>query len=1142
MMKSVGIPIRSAPNLRRSRVSNRVSENRINVKCATERLITTCGRNLQLRAYQDGSSFFLLQKRRFQAAVRRAPSPGSSPSTSSVTASGHDRSDYLTSAGEGTASDRLAQQLEEIEKERERLVEVVETEKRRERNELERRDDLEVVAQAQAQLAVKAWEEYAQTEQFVAEAMEKNDAAFETVGEVELKLNELRQKLAILQVAISAECVSEDISCVEEAVVAAANDNLDDSPAKNANGVNDDPTGASSDEKEKYGIVDSLPIIRRFELWWINEGFEMEEALQMILGSIEKTETAYEKAKADRSRAEEFSIGVAKSAREAEDLAKAADKRANDAMALVQSTMETVLAARIAAAAAEEEIFALDKRVSALLGEKNDSSLSPSDEQDAVWVMTSLDCAENDDECKESAAAALDAVKMIPASIDANIDIMEKDVVTKEKKDWEDGKAEVEKEKVEKPKVAASSKQFAGKWFSSETTEMNAVGIAAVLGLGLAVGSLTPGAAPVRRAMSNSSSQVATSLKKGWTAITLMIPESERKIAEHAAHEAHEAGLTDALVLLFTSILAVTLVSKIPGGSPVLGFLLGGAAVGPYTTGLVGHVAQAQVLAEFGVVFLLFNIGLELSLERLQSMAKYIFGMGSAQMVMTTMLCAAAAIACGLTIPQSVVVGMGLAFSSTAVALQVLQDRGEAGTRHGRGTFSVLLFQDLTVVLVFMLVPLLAGPDSGSVAAIIGSLAKAIVKTVAAIGAIMTIGRTILRPIYSRIAKLGKAEVLTATTLFTALGTSLLTQSIGLSMALGAFLAGLLLAETEFHLQVESDIAPFRGLLLGLFFMTVGMQIDPTTLFANFNTIVTIASGLLAIKMGVMAICGPAFGLNLLVSLRAGVYIAPGGEFAFVTYGIAAAAGLLSMDIVNQINLAVVLTMAATPMLANVGANLKKLLKKEDSVASLQAKEGDVDDLSGHVIIAGYGRVGRMIGELLGEQLIPFVAVDVSAEDVQKGRDMDAPVYFGDAGSPAVLHAVGAEKASCAVVTLDSPGANYRTVWALNKYYPNIKVYVRARDIDDGLALEKAGAKAVVPETLEPSLQLGAAVLNEMEMSNEDISIAVDNFRRSHMGDLQMLANRSGSALGYGLPSNLEALKSYDAGEEGTVGKDIDNV
>ena len=244
-------------------------------------------------------------------------------------------------------------------------------------------------------------------------------------------------------------------------------------------------------------------------------------------------------------------------------------------------------------------------------------------------------------------------------------------------------------------------------------------------------------------------------------------------------------------MLLFTSIFAVTLISKMPGGSPVLGFLIGGAAVGPYMLGLIGHVEQAKVLAEFGVVFLLFNIGLELSLERLTAMAKFIFGMGSAQMVLTTICIAAAAVACGLTVPQAVVVGMGLAFSSTAVALQVLQDRGESGARHGRATFSVLLFQDLTVVLVFMLVPLLAGPDSGSVSAIAGSLVKAIFKTVVAIGAIMVAGRAVLRPVYNRIAKLKNAEVLTATTLFTALGTSLLTQSLGLSMALGAFLAGL---------------------------------------------------------------------------------------------------------------------------------------------------------------------------------------------------------------------------------------------------------------------------------------------------------------------------------------------------------------
>ena len=254
------------------------------------------------------------------------------------------------------------------------------------------------------------------------------------------------------------------------------------------------------------------------------------------------------------------------------------------------------------------------------------------------------------------------------------------------------------------------------------------------------------------------------------------------------------------------------------------------------------------------------------------------------------------------------------------------------------------------------------------------------------------------------------------------------------------------------------------------------------------------------------------------------MYIAPGGEFAFVTYGIAAAAGLLPMAIVNQINLAVVLTMAATPLFATIGAEFKRFFKEEKSVASLQAKEGDANDLSGHVIIAGYGRVGNMIGELLSEQLIPFVALDVSADAVSKARANDLPVYFGDAGSNAVLHAVGAEKASCAVVTLNTPGANFRTVWALKKYYPHIKVYARASDIQQGLELEKAGAKAVVPETLEPSLQLASCILSEMDMSNDDISVAVDNFRRSHMGELSLLASKSGSALGYGLPTDLKSM------------------
>ena len=1008
--------------------------------------------------------------------------------------SSSESADVETSPEESAAATELAEILEAIASERETLIETEMEQKQKESKALESQEDLELVATKQAQLAATAWEEHAEAEEATARRTARSDAAFEAMGQAEMLVTELKAKMSILEIAAAAECKEDDIPCVDDAIEAAGG-------AENA--TEEPPT-----EKEKALKV------KKSEQWWVAEDLSIDDAVTVIAERLSEAEASFEKAKAEKVSREEKYAAAVQSAEDAKERAQAADQRAADAMTAVEEMMERVLEARVARSEAESAVAELDEKRAKLV---KDEGL----EEEETWVDTEIECEPEDEECLEALKQAVPADEM-EIVVDA-------ETLAKQKALEEEAAKEAAKEaekKPEKPKTSSSSKQFAGKFFSSTDNKAQGVSLAAgiALGIGFFVGMFHPAALPLRKAVSGTAAQVTATVESGYKSVISKIPESERKLAEHAYEEAHEAGLLDALVLLFTSIFAVTLISKMPGGSPVLGFLIGGAAVGPYMLGLIGHVEQAKVLAEFGVVFLLFNIGLELSLERLTAMAKFIFGMGSVQMVLTTVCIAAAAVACGLTIPQAVVVGMGLAFSSTAVALQVLQDRGESGARHGRATFSVLLFQDLTVVLVFMLVPLLAGPDSGSISAIAGSLVKAIFKTVVAIGAIMVAGRAVLRPVYNRIAKLKNAEVLTATTLFTALGTSLLTQSLGLSMALGAFLAGLLLAETEFHLQVESDIAPFRGLLLGLFFMTVGMQIDPGTLFANFPAIIGIAVGLLAIKMSVMAFCGPLFGLPMLAALRSGVYIAPGGEFAFVTYGIAAAAGLLPMAIVNQINLAVVLTMAATPLFATLGAEFKRFFKEEKSVASLQAKEGDANDLSGHVIIAGYGRVGNMIGELLSEQLIPFVALDVSADAVSKARANDLPVYFGDAGSNAVLHAVGAEKASCAVVTLNTPGANFRTVWALKKYYPNIKVYARASDIQQGLELEKAGAKAVVPETLEPSLQLASCILSEMDMSNDDISVAVDNFRRSHMGELSLLASASGSALGYGLPTDLQSM------------------
>nr|POE56956.1 k(+) efflux antiporter 2, chloroplastic [Quercus suber] len=551
-----------------------------------------------------------------------------------------------------------------------------------------------------------------------------------------------------------------------------------------------------------------------------------------------------------------------------------------------------------------------------------------------------------------------------------------------------------------------------------------------------------------------------------------------------------EASLFDMLWLLLASVIFVPIFQKIPGGSPVLGYLAAGILIGPYGLSIIRHVHGTKAIAEFGVVFLLFNIGLELSVERLSSMKKYVFGLGSAQVLVTAVVIGLVVhFVCGQPGPAAIVVGNGLALSSTAVVLQVLQERGESTSRHGRATFSVLLFQDLAVVVLLILIPLISPNSSkGGIGfqAIAEALGLAAVKAVVAIAAIIAGGRLLLRPIYKQIAENQNAEIFSANTLLVILGTSLLTARAGLSMALGAFLAGLLLAETEFSLQVESDIAPYRGLLLGLFFMTVGMSIDPKLLVSNFPVISGTLGLLIGGKMLLVALVGRIFGISIISAIRVGLLLAPGGEFAFVAFG----------EAVNQ-----------------------------------------TDDLQDHIIICGFGRVGQIIAQLLSERLIPFVALDVRSDRVAVGRALDLPVYFGDAGSREVLHKVGAERACAAAITLDTPGANYRTVWALSKYFPNVKTFVRAHDVDHGLNLEKAGATAVVPETLEPSLQLAAAVLAQAKLPMSEIAATINEFRSRHLSELTELCQTTGSSLGYGFSRVVHKPKtqSSDSSDENQI-------
>ncbi|GLT79607.1 hypothetical protein SLA2020_510900 [Shorea laevis] len=601
-----------------------------------------------------------------------------------------------------------------------------------------------------------------------------------------------------------------------------------------------------------------------------------------------------------------------------------------------------------------------------------------------------------------------------------------------------------------------------------------------------------------------------------------------------------EASLFDVLWLLLASVIFVPIFQKIPGGSPVLGYLAAGILIGPYGLSIIRHVHGTKAMAEFGVVFLLFNIGLELSVERLSSMKKYVFGLGSAQVLVTAAVVGLVAhFVAGLPGPAAIVIGNGLALSSTAVVLQVLQERGESTSRHGRATFSVLLFQDLAVVVLLILIPLVSPNSSkGGIGfrAIAEALGLAAVKAAIAIAAIIAGGRLLLRPIYKQIAENQNAEIFSANTLLVILGTSLLTARAGLSMALGAFLAGLLLAETEFSLQVESDIAPYRGLLLGLFFMTVGMSIDPKLLVSNFPVIMGTLGLLIGGKAVLVALVGRLFGISITSAIRVGLLLAPGGEFAFVAFGEAVNQGIMSSQLSSLLFLVVGISMALTPWLAAGGQLIASRFALHD-VRSLLPVESETDDLQDHIIICGFGRVGQIIAQLLSESLIPFVALDIRSDRVAVGRALDLPVYFGDAGSKEVLHKVGAERACAAAITLDTPGANYRTVWALSKYFPNVKTFVRAHDVDHGLNLEKAGATAVVPETLEPSLQLAAAVLAQAKLPTSEIAATINEFRSRHLSELTELCEASGSSLGYGFSRMMSKSKTQlsDSSDENQV-------
>ncbi|UEM05698.1 monovalent cation:proton antiporter-2 (CPA2) family protein [Skermanella rosea] len=553
----------------------------------------------------------------------------------------------------------------------------------------------------------------------------------------------------------------------------------------------------------------------------------------------------------------------------------------------------------------------------------------------------------------------------------------------------------------------------------------------------------------------------------------------------HATQDLH-----DVLIVLAAAILVVPIFQRLRS-SPVLGYLVAGMLIGPAGLAIVSDVSGMTVLANFGVVFLLFTIGLELSIERLKAIRFHVFGLGTLQVVVTAALFYFAARWLGQPREAAAILAGGLALSSTAIVLQILVERGELPTRHGRVSFAILLLQDLAVVPLLTLVPLLAGGGTR----LAGALGIAALKAVAALLVILVVGRLILRPALRAVAAAKSPELFTGVTLLVVLSVSYLTEVAGLSMALGAFLAGLLIAETEYRHQVEGDIEPFRGILLALFFMTVGMTIDLGLVVREAPLVLSLVAGLVLGKAVVLTVLCRSFGFPTAVSAQVGLSLGQGGEFAFVLFSLAMALGVLGGQ-VGQLMLAVVaLTMALTPFLMVAGRWIGSLLSPRVGPAELHRLEEDARDFKGHVIIAGFGRVGQTIARLLEAQRLPYMAFDLEPSRVAEGRARGLPIYYGDASRAEVLKAAGVNRARAAVVTLDQPHAAERAVEAIRRLSPLLDIHARARDHEHQKLLHDAGANHVVPEMVEGSLRLGGLLLRSLGRSSGEIAEQLEEFR-----------------------------------------------
>lgn len=548
-----------------------------------------------------------------------------------------------------------------------------------------------------------------------------------------------------------------------------------------------------------------------------------------------------------------------------------------------------------------------------------------------------------------------------------------------------------------------------------------------------------------------------------------------------------QISLLEVVLILGAAVVLVPLAKRF-GFGVVLGYLGAGIVIGPWVLGLVSDVANITRIAEFGVVFLLFVIGLELQPSRLWALRKSIFGYGSAQVLISSGLLAAAAAAAGLRPTPAVVVGLTLSLSSTAFGLQLLAERKELTTRHGRMAFSILLFQDLAAIPMLAIVPLVAAiPTSGAGPA--GFIdVPAIAKAVVVVAAVIVGGRYVLQPLFRIVAATGIQELFTAAALLVVIGTALLVHAVGLSMALGAFLAGMLLADSEYRHELEGDIAPFRGLLLGLFFISVGMSLDLGLIASRPLLVIGLVIGLVALKGFVLWALAWFNGQGRRCGINLGIYISQGGEFAFVLLTLAAGARVIDRPLADLMIVVVSLSMMLTPLLLStrgwVGTGRTDTEPTYDKI----------DDES-RVIIAGFGRFGQVVARVLRLRHIPFTALESSFEQVEVVRRFGYKIYFGDAARLELLHSAKAERASVFVLAIDDIETSIKTAQLVKRHFPHLKIYARARNRHHVYRLLDIGVERIVRETFLSALDLADTILQALGVSKPEATQTIERFR-----------------------------------------------